>query len=178
MSNNQSYNQFTADELRMLLSHLDSFDKEVAEISSELTGKQHEFKNINQAELAWAEFYEESFEFCLGLFFVLSNSTSELQSVASAENKLQALNEVTNGLDSKLDSVLDSLNLDDQKLYVAYIASLSFLFINSLRSLMIYGQYINELIKIARESSDIKMADKAFLQAIRIDPTVIVVPQV
>ena len=176
MSITRIYNQFTANDLRMLLTYLDIFDKEVAGITSELSQNQNDFKKINQAELSWAQFYEMPFEVCLGAFFVLAKSTSELQSAASAENKLQALNEVTDGLDSKLDSVLDSLNLDDQKSYVAHIASLSFLFINSLRSLMVYGQYINELIKVSRESSDLEIADRAFLQAIRIDPTVLGCP--
>lgn len=61
---NETYNRFSADELRLLLSYLDVFDQEVFKITSELSENQHENKKINQADICWAQFYEEPFEVC------------------------------------------------------------------------------------------------------------------
>lgn len=176
MSFNQIYKQYTTDQLKALLSSLDSFDIEAAEISSELSVCEKEYKNINHAELHWAQFYEEPFEICLAKLLAIANSLTEIQAAAASENKSEALNDLSDNIYSNLDSALSNLNELDKKIYITQVASISLLVVNSLRCLMIYGQYINELIKTARESQNSKLADKALLQAIRIDPTVLGCP--
>lgn len=172
-----TYNKFTADELRLLLTQIDVFDKEVSEISLDLSLRQHEYTKINQAEICWAHLYEKSFKECLALFFVLNGLSKDIKSVAKSKNKIQALNKLADKIDPHLDSILDGIkNNDDQKQFITLNASLSLLYINSMRSQMIYGHYINYLIANARESSDSKLADKTLLQAIRIDASVVGCP--
>lgn len=177
MSNNNSYNKFKPDHLRLLLTQIDIFDKEVAEISLDLSMRQHEYTKINQAELSWAQLYEKPFNECLAIFFVLNGMSEDIKFAAESEDKLQALNEITEKIDPHLDSILNEINdMEGQKQFITFNASLSLLCINSIRSLMIYGQYINELIEISRESTDFKLADKALIQAIRIDPSAVGCP--
>lgn len=177
MSNNNSYNKFKSDDLRLLLTQIDIFDKEVAEVSLDLSMRQHEYTNINQAELCWAQLYEKPFNECLAMFFVLNGMSEDIKSAAESEDKLQALNEISEKIDPRLDSILNSISdIEGQKQFITSNASLSILFINSLRSLMIYGQYIYELIETSRESTDFKLADKALIQAIKIDASVVGCP--
>lgn len=177
MSTGNTYNKFTPNELRLLLSQIEIFDKEVAEISLDLSMRQHEYTKINQAEICWSHLYEKSFEECLAIFFVLNDMSDDIKSASESNNKLQALDELTAKIDPHLDSILNGISeLEDQKQFITFNASLSLLYINSLRSQMIYGQYINELIKTSRESTDLKLADKALMQAIRIDASVVGCP--
>ena len=177
MSTGITYNKFTPNELRLLLSQIEIFDKEVAEISLDLSMRQDEYTKINQAELCWAHLYEKSFDECLAIFFVLNDMSKDIKSAAKSKNKLQALNKIASKIDPQLDSILNALeDKVSQKQFITLNASLSLLYINSTRSLMIYGQYINELIKTSRESKNFKLADKALLQAIKMDASVVGCP--
>ena len=175
MSN--SYNNFSPDDLRVLLRYIDFFDTEIAEASSEVSERQGDLTNINQAELSWAHLYEKPFSECLAIFFVLNEMTGDLKSAAKSDNKMQALNELSAKIDPQLDLLLDNIqDIEEQKKFITLNASLSMLFIHSIRCLMIYGFYTSELIRISRESQNIKLADKALLQAIRTDPSVVGCP--
>lgn len=177
MSINYTYNKFTSDDLRLLLTQIDTFDKEVAEISQDLSLHQEEYKKINQAELSWAPLYEKPFAECLAIFFALNGLLEDLKTIGKSENKLEALNELAEKIDPHLDSIFDSIDdIESQKQFVTLNASLSFLYINSMRSLMIYGQYPSDLIKTSRESKNFKLADKSLIQAIRIDASVVGCP--
>lgn len=139
--------------------------------------RQHEYTKINQAEICWSHLYEKPFNDCLAIFFLLNDMSEDIKSAAKSKNKLQALNELTAKIDPHLDSILDGItNVEDQKQFITLNLSLSFLYINSMRCQMIYGQYINELIKTSRESTDFKLADKSLIQAIRIDASVVGCP--
>lgn len=177
MSIDHTYNKFTPNDLRLLVGKIDIFDKEVAEISLDLANNQQEYTKINQAELCWAQLYEKPFNECLAIFFVLNGMLEDIKTVAKSKNKLRALNKIEAKIDPHLDSILDGLkDHESQKQFLTLNASLSLLFINSMRSQMIYGQYINELIKTSRESTDSKLADISLIQAIRMDATVVGCP--
>lgn len=145
----------------------------MAEVTLDLHHNQDKFSSDKLSPIHWAGLYEQDFKNCLGLFFILTDTVDELKNMALAQNKVTALGEFSLGIDSKLDEIYESLQGEDQKDMLSGTFALSMLMMRSMRCLMVYGHYINDLIKITRETKNQKLADKSLLNAIKIDPSVV-----
>jgi hypothetical protein len=167
------YNNISADDLRFLLKNVDFFNRETASFSDWLNEIDHKPLMENLSSLSWAHLYEKSFTDCLNDFFSDSKLTDELRKISVSENKIRATHSFQQNLDQNLDKVAGSLPEDQQLGYAVAMMIYGMVMMKSVRSLMIYGCYINDLIAIARTSNFIKERDEALFSAIRMDASVV-----
>lgn len=173
----QKYNKFTADQLRFLLGNMDKLDDEFVEVKKELSLKKDKFFDSDFPSITWAPLYENTIEECIALFILSIDVQDDIHRIASSENQLDDLNSLVVDLRPRLDNLHDSqVSEEKQKEFTIAITSITTLLAMSNRSLMVYGLYINDLVKIARDSKDIMLADRSLLKAIKIDTSVVSCP--
>lgn len=174
IANNQLL-KFTPDELRFLLKHFDTLDHDLESVKFEIANKLNGLSMSQLPDTLWAPMYELSFIECTGLLaytFGISERLKEINQIETAQEKISNIaNLIINSLNQEL-----AENPEDSRKFVLGVMSLSYVLIASVKSLSIYGCYINDLVKIARESVSREIADSALIKAIKIDPSVAVCP--
>ena len=172
MKINKQYGKLSADDLRILLSFLPKFEKEYSEV---LQIRDESLATIFPEDLSmptWCHFYEMPHTSHFSQILKLLGCAEDLSTIAKSDNPV-----------NKIDSYIKNIDFDNQdielpsnqhSIFLQNILALMSSLIYSLRSLMIHGQYINQLVAIARESNTTqKKKDKALLQAVNIDTSVI-----
>lgn len=100
-----------------------------------------------------------------------------LEDIATSPNQFQALPKVIEKFYHELNKKeLDSNEAESLVRNLPSIFGLSLSVANSVRCLLIYGSYLNDLIAIVRNGSS--QADAALFKAVKIDPTVLACPSV
>lgn len=170
------YNNICADDLRFLLGHVDVFNKEIEGFSNWLNEIDQKPLLENLSSLSWAHLYEKGFIELQNNFFIDSKLTDELEKIAASDNKIRAIHDFQQNLNKSLDDISNSLPEDQQLDFAVTIMAYGMVMMKSARSLMIYGHYINDLVAIARTSTDLKKRDESLLNAIRMDSSVVGCP--
>jgi hypothetical protein len=171
------YNKFSAEQLRQLLNNFDEFDKDISKVSFDMEQLKTKIFDKNIPPIIWATLYEKPFPECMAIFILSIGAQQDIKDIASSEDQLGGLDNLVETMDNRLDGIHASKSTKaDKDGFVADMVALSMLMAKSMQCLVVYGVYINDLIKIARESNDHKLADKSLLKAIRIDPSVLSCP--
>ncbi|MGQ2964340.1 hypothetical protein [Methylophilus sp.] len=172
---NNNFSKFTPEELRFLLRHFDTLDHDLGSVKSDIAQKLNGFSMSQLPDTFWAPMYELSFIECLGLLthtFGISDKLKEIGQIATAQGKISNIaNLLINNLNEELEE-----NPEDSRKFALGVMSFSYVLIASVQSLSTYGCYINDLVKVARESDSREIADSALIKAIKIDPSVAACP--
>ncbi|MGB2831499.1 MAG: hypothetical protein WBC07_01000 [Methylotenera sp.] len=173
-----TYGKLTANDLRILLTFLPMIDKEQAEMIQLVTENYTDIFSEKTPHYYWCNMYEKPYPQHVAEVITALGHQEELSSIANSENPTSKLLEFMKEMDghpSAKDKTTftSELNLAEIPLVLALNCSMVF----TLRSLMVYGLYLNELLVIIREGKPSER-DKAIFQAVRIDPTVIGCPPV
>ena len=164
----------TSDDLSLLLSFPQEAFKEQDEARQLLLEKKDRIFADDTIKAVWCHLYElppkEHFVTALVSFA----GTEILQEIAQSPNQIQ-------GMISAISKFSDELEADDEELteeekeplrkVLQTVFGYSLSVMNSVRCLMVFGCYMNDLIASVRAGGT--NADKAMLQAIKIDPTVL-----
>lgn len=161
--------------LRILLNNIELLDTEVPSLKNYISENLEKLQSVNLEVPSWAETYEIEFEIFLANFLVSLELHHELKEYKDLE--LEAgLTKLMDRMIHMFDDELESMSTDEAKTFTMWAMSLTYVMFSSLKSLMIYGHYINELIQIARTYKNTAKGDNALLKAVRIDPCVINCP--
>lgn len=164
----------TSDDLQALLRFPESAFKEMEEARLLLLEKKEQLLAEDVIKPVWCHLYEmpakEHFAVALGGL----SGTGILQEIASSKNQIQAMYSSVERFERELeadDEELDETEKNDLRKMLAAILGLALSVQNSLRCLLVFGCYLNDLI--ARVRTGGPDADKAMIQAIKIDATVL-----
>lgn len=171
---NKNYGRLSAQALRDLLQFLPILDIEHADMTKIIVEKQAELFTEKTPKLSWCHLYELPYPQHAA---IVNNSYGIDQDVIRIANSENPTQELINGrLDAAIENSLGAeLDPEEKQTYLPSILALNSSIVFTLRSLITYGLYLNELIQIARDGSPSKR-DKALFNAVRIDPTVIGTP--
>jgi hypothetical protein len=165
----KEFGKLSADQIRQLLQWLPILDSMRPEMRSSIQGRPDEFEQMAPDGITWANLYERKIEEHLVELVIAVGAGQFVIEASQADDPAQVL------LDSISVDDDDGLpDLSDDPLAMHRIFGLLYALLNSFDSLMVYGYYINELVAMARNGG--LEGDKALLNAVRIDPTVIAGP--
>lgn len=110
-----------------------------------------------------------------GLAFFGDGDGDAIRRLANSKNQIVEAGLLLNEADAEFDAWDPTPEEKGElRMILASIYALSFSLTNSLRALMTFGLYLNELVAIVRQGG--ADAEKALLSAVKIDPTVIGCP--
>lgn len=159
----QRFGQLSREDLKLVLSLLPMLDQQRQGLQKDIADKPEKLGSLITSGFAWAHLYEAPFPQFLNAFLVVTGLRQEVARVSQVPEPVKALHasliqaddvEWTRGEGGKY-STGD---------LVGYLHAL----IGNLDCLLIYGQYLNDLIVQARQG-DLE----ALFKAIRIDPSVV-----
>jgi hypothetical protein len=175
MPTEKAFGKLSADDLKTLLSYVPLLFSEAEDVRTILQEKQDKILSPDNPKVSWCQFYELPAAQHVATGMVVMGLTDELKTLAESPNQIQAMVSIIDKFasdDSELsDEDVENFRSVSVALY-AWIESI----IRSLRSLMTYGLYLNDLIAVVRSGGS--GADKALLSAVKIDPTVLGCPSV
>jgi hypothetical protein len=167
------YGKLTAIDLKQLLGILPIVDQVKAEMDDVLLENQ---TNLNVHDISierWSHLYELSYNQHLSFFIKAFDLEDQLIQKHKQPNLNKAIIE---------EGFLDQTNFNEEtpkEQIAAQLPSwigLTYSLFFTIKSLMVFGSYLNELIAIARDSQNAIKADQALLKAIKIDPSVMGCP--
>lgn len=155
-------------ELRILIQLFSVMEARISEVTSELREAGGRMVHSIEAGPTWAHLYDLPFREHMVRAAVAFGIDREVVAATQSALPMSAFRDLIadfEGADIDLEDVEK-----DQAMQLAWAAlGTSYSLYSSMRSLLTFGLYINELLAAARERSD----DKALLNAVRIDPTVL-----
>lgn len=125
----------------------------------------------------WSHFYELPAKDHFVQSMVVFGAHDELKRLAQSPNQIQELVHIAESLDEDEDEwepTEEEREILRKTLGAVFAMIMSVM--NSLRSLMIFGVYLNDLVALVRAGGD--KGDQALLRAVKIDPTVLACPSV
>lgn len=160
--------KISVDDLRLLLEILPQMEEEFDSIRIMASSRKEQFFVEHYIKPSWHHLYEMPFPVHLVHVITYLGLNEQLKYFASQDNPSQAV------IASIAESVNDDSSDDDHAVEMVHIPLIfgwgTSLFL-TLRSLMIYGVYLNDLV--AKAGNDTFDGDQAALQAIRIDPSTV-----
>lgn len=169
--------KISAADLRTLLTLYSKIFIEEGEARELLLQKQDSVFSSDAAKPAWCHLYESPAKqhfIEIGLALGLRD---ELEHIGRSSNQILAMDKVIDVVGKKIDewdASDEELNEFRENLGIIFALATSAMM--SLRSLMTFGYYMNDLIALVRAGGD--AGDKALLSAVKIDPTVLGCPSV
>lgn len=158
--------------LRFLLKHVDMLDDELTSIKELVSENIEELQRTNLEVVSWSNCYELEFEKFLAFFIVSLDLHHDLKEYKDLEFD-DGLTKFSDQVIGKLDLELESSNEEEAKELTLSAMTFGYVMVSCVKSLMVYGYYMNDLVKIARDNKNTRKGDDALLKAIRIDPCVI-----
>ncbi|MES2237268.1 MAG: hypothetical protein V4500_05895 [Pseudomonadota bacterium] len=166
----KEFGKLSANQIRQLLQWLPTLDSLRSELRSSVQGRPDKFERMAPSGITWANLYERKIEEHLAELVIAVGADQFVIEASQADDPTQVLLDSIN-VDDDDDGLPD---LSDDPLAMHRIFGLLYALLNSFECLMVYGYYINELVAMARNGG--LEGDKALLNAVRIDPTVIAGP--
>lgn len=159
-------------DLQLYLNFYPQLSEELEEAREILLGRPDVFFAEDCHKPAWCHFYEKPINEHVVTVLVGLGAEAMFKDIASAPNQIQAMPVVTDAFLRALDDEeLTMEEADELRKVLAVILGLSVSVVNTFRSLLIFGFYLNYLVEQVRTSG--KAADKALFQAVKIDPSVL-----
>lgn len=170
----KQYGKLSAADIRLLLTMLDSLEKEESELVQDILGNPAKSNKVfaqDAPQLVWSNYYEMTFPECVLTIIQQFGIADELREVYKAKDQIKALAAWVEKQKIE-DESEDNLTPNQLAQFVRFSWAIGVVILRNIQSLLVYGVYLNDLIKIAREGRPQKR-DKALLDAIRIDPSVV-----
>lgn len=163
--------KITISDLRILLNLVPLLEIEVAEGREILAEKRDKIFADDCIKGYWCQFYEMPFPEHLGRVLGAMGLGEVLHEIAAAPSQFQAIDQKLKEFDHELESEEVSVEEAEQlRPNLAVIFGFSLSLYNSLRCLLAFGCYLNDLIANVKQGGE--QADEALFKAIKIDPTV------
>lgn len=170
----KEYGKLSAAEIRLLLTWLDDLERKEKELSCEVLSdpiKCSKFFDFEATQVVWAGLYEVDFPTCLALIIHQFGIADDMSAISKSENPLEKLVTWIEAQRSEDDDDGESVSAEYFE-FIRCVHAYNTALLKNIRALLVYGVYLNDLLKIAREG-DPKKRDKALLDAIKIDPSVV-----
>ena len=171
------FGKFTGADLRLFLRLMGIFEKEEKELIEDVRSNPEKLLGPDAISVYWCGFYEKPFIDHLAALVGALGLGDVVKEIHDSPKPVEAMAEIIDGLDAELEAMFSELDSGQadliQKglpLLLALIYSISM----SLRSLLVYGCYLNDLIARVREGRD----RDALFAAVKIDPTTMGCPSV
>ncbi len=170
--------KISSDDLKLLVAHCSQlFNDDLPKARQALVDNETMFFSENAATAVWCQLYElpaRDHFLKIGLELGMEGLLREL---AQSQNQLQAIP----GTIEKIGAEIDAEQLTDEEAEtlrksLQVILGLSLSIANSLRSVLVFGCYLNDLIAKVRAGG--RGADNALLCAVKIDVSVLGCPSV
>lgn len=168
--------KLSSGDLKLLLAYYPQLaGSELEEARPMLLAKEDLIFSADAPKASWCQLYELPADQHFVQVAVALSAGEVVREIAQSPNPILALPDAV----AKQSAEIDAWEITEEE-EAEYRKSLPVLFglsvsvINSVRSLMIFGCYLNELIAKSREGGDI--GDRALLSAVKIDPTVLGCP--
>ncbi|WP_310448704.1 hypothetical protein [Sulfuritalea sp.] len=159
----------------MLIALVPLLFQEGEEARELLQQKQDKIFSPDYPKAAWCHLYEQPAPQHFASGMIAFGMLDELKSLAESPNQIQAMASIVQAIQ---DNEYEPSEEEAAALrpHLAHFLAYAESTLRSLRCLLTFGLYMNELIALVR--SDDPMADKALLSAVKIDPTVLGCPSV
>jgi hypothetical protein len=164
--------KITSSDLALLLSMYSSVMAEAQEAQQLLKDKAKKIFAADLPKPTWCQYYELPVREHFSRLMVGLGIGDELTLIAQAPNQVQQMNQVMADVGPEIDAwapTVEEMSQLQRNIGVIYAMLTSVTM--SMRSLMTYGCYINDLVAAARVGG--VSGDKALLAAVKIDPTVL-----
>jgi hypothetical protein len=170
----KKYGKLTASELRALLTFLPMMEQEISDLNQMVVDKSDEIFTKNTPKFYWCNYYEKPFQVHFSEIANAYGIQDEVSDISGSDRPSLAMQKFFDAM-STSDSEDEKLPPMEKQSVISFVLALNSSMIFSLRSLMVYGLYLNDLIAIARDG-EVPRQDEALLKAIRVDKTVIGCP--
>ena len=170
----KEYGKLSAADIRLLLSMLEKLEHEELVMSDEILSdpiKCSKFFDFEATQVVWAGLYEVDFPTCLALIIHQFGIADDMSAISKSENPLEKLVTWIEAQKSEDDDDEESVSAEYLE-FIRCVHAYNTALLKNIHALLVYGVYLNDLVKIAREGVP-KMRDKALLDAIKIDPSVV-----
>jgi hypothetical protein len=166
--------KLTADDLRFLLENVDKLDDELNSFRNEIALEPDSFNQL-KSPIFWSHFYELDFYQFVALAIISFDATDDLKKVVDDGYRV-GLTNLSNSILKNLDNQYSCAKSDEALIVAQNAMCVGFVMMLCVKSMMVYGYYLNDLIKIARDNKASRKGDDALLKAIRIDPSIVACP--
>jgi len=171
------FGKFTGADLRLFLQLVDVFREEEKELLEDVQSKPEKLLGPNALSVYWCGFYEKPFIEHLGAMVGALGFEEVVKEVANSSKPVEAMAAFIDGADAELETAFSGLGSDEKNAMEKMLPALLALLYSvcmSLRSLLVYGCYLNDLIARVRVDRD----RHALFSAVKIDPTALGCPSV
>lgn len=170
--------KISSDDLKLLLAYYPQLiGPELAEARQTMLEKKDTFFSEDATKVVWCHLYEMPAKQHFLAVAISLGAENAIREIAQSPNQIQALPVALDKAFAEIDAWEATAEEAAQiQKNLQSIFGLVTSVINSLRSLMVFGGYLNDLIATVRAGGE--DADKALLSAVKIDPTVLGCPSV
>lgn len=165
-----TYGKLTVEQLRTFLTWLPILEHEKAEFEQLIDTNPAKFRRLFY-RVSWTDLYEMPFINSLAVSVINMGLSEHVSQMAKEENPTGSFIEQGFNVPSSID--FDSLSEEETASTFNKLLPIIYSSYFSMKSLMVYGLYLNDLISIAKNGEDEIEADKALLRAIKVDPSVV-----
>lgn len=166
--------RLSSNDIRLFLSFLPVLQAEAAEAKVLVKEKREKLFGRSLAKVCWCNFYELPFLEHLARCVAALGIVDDVKEIAAAPNQIEAVAAMLAGMDAEIDAAFESASqeeLEQIKEGIPFLLALVNSVHNSLRCLLAFGCYLNDLVARARAGDEASL-----FNAIRVDPTVIGCP--
>lgn len=160
--------KISADDLQHLLQLADILFAEQESARTDLQQQADTIFPIGQPGPTWYQWYEVSLRHHAGAYFQALLGEDALRDIVSSPNQIVATKAVLEEFDSVEFSDEQREAIQPQ---LGAIFAMATSIANSLRAMLTFGLYLNDLVALVREQGP--NADNALFSAVKIDPTVL-----
>lgn len=159
-------------DLHLFLELSETLFSGAAEAKAILSQRKEQFFAPDCKKPVWCHLYELPIREHAIHGAVLIGGEDAIRRLAGSENQIAEADALVKETTSEIDAWSPTLEEKEElRPVLASVYALSFSLANSVRALMTFGLYLNDLIAIVRKGE--AGAEKALLSAVKIDPTVI-----
>lgn len=168
------FGRLSVGDIRLVLSFLPLLEREAAEGRALVKEAGKSLFSGSFSKVYWCNCYELPFLDHLARYIAALELVEDVEKIASAPNHIEALGDLLRGMDAEIDAAFESATQEELEQFresIPVLLALATSVLHSLRCLLIFGCYLNDLIAEARAGDE-----SALFKAIRIDPTVVGCP--
>lgn len=169
------FRKFSAENIRCLLGLLPIFEEVADECQKKLIARRDVFFASDCLSPSWSHYYELSITEHLSCAITALDLVPEMKRIAEAPSQIEEVISVISEIEND-NSEFTPDEKEKIRPIVGQMLGIATSVLRSLHCLMAYGAYLNELIAVARTGG--ARGDKAIVNAVRIDPTVLGTPTV
>lgn len=172
------FGKISVSDLRLLLDFWSpSLDAEIREMKADIAEKSAKYSASGGTNIQWAHLYELSIRQHLKIASDILGLEPVFVAAAGSNTPIKSLFESADSITDQLEkSIPPSASKEDYLALYSGACALTLSSYGAMRSLVVWGRYLNNLIADIRDGND--PDDKWFMKAVRIDQAVLACPSV